>query len=124
MSKGRANLAISKGNFTEEELRDLQMDVTTMKKHRKANTSYKIQVPTKLLTPDRNKVFSLTKYVLDADIKGCFDNISHEWLLNNVPFPNKFKGLLYNSLKTTIVEPVEPKKQSELSRLSYIKGYL
>ena len=26
-----------------------------------------------------------TGYVLDADIKGCFDNISHEWLLANIP---------------------------------------
>lgn len=25
------------------------------------------------------------KYVLEGDIKGCFDNISHEWLLNNIP---------------------------------------
>ena len=26
-----------------------------------------------------------TAYVLDADIKGCFDNISHQWLMENVP---------------------------------------
>ena len=25
------------------------------------------------------------KYALDADIKGFFDNISHDWLINNVP---------------------------------------
>ena len=25
------------------------------------------------------------KWVLDADIEGCFDNISHDWLLNNIP---------------------------------------
>jgi RNA-directed DNA polymerase len=24
-------------------------------------------------------------WVLEADIKGCFDNISHEWMLNNIP---------------------------------------
>ena len=24
-------------------------------------------------------------WVLDADIKGCFDNISHEWLMENIP---------------------------------------
>jgi len=23
--------------------------------------------------------------VLEGDIKGCFDNISHEWLLDNIP---------------------------------------
>jgi RNA-directed DNA polymerase len=26
-----------------------------------------------------------TEYVLDADIKGCFDNISHQWLLKHIP---------------------------------------
>jgi RNA-directed DNA polymerase len=25
------------------------------------------------------------KWVLEDDIKGCFDHISHEWLLNNIP---------------------------------------
>jgi RNA-directed DNA polymerase len=25
------------------------------------------------------------EWILEADIKGCFDNISHEWLLNNIP---------------------------------------
>ena len=25
------------------------------------------------------------QWVLDADISGCFDNINHDWLLNNVP---------------------------------------
>lgn len=25
------------------------------------------------------------EWVLEADIKGCFDNISHEWLLQNIP---------------------------------------
>ncbi|SHL01833.1 group II intron reverse transcriptase/maturase [Hespellia stercorisuis] len=25
------------------------------------------------------------QWVLEGDIKGCFDNISHEWMLNNIP---------------------------------------
>lgn len=25
------------------------------------------------------------QWILEADIKGCFDNISHDWLLNNIP---------------------------------------
>jgi RNA-directed DNA polymerase len=25
------------------------------------------------------------QWILEGDIKGCFDNISHEWLLNNIP---------------------------------------
>ncbi|MDQ2086342.1 reverse transcriptase domain-containing protein, partial [Herbivorax sp. ANBcel31] len=29
------------------------------------------------------------KWILEGDIKGCFDNISHEWLINNVPIDKK-----------------------------------
>ncbi|WP_233276798.1 reverse transcriptase domain-containing protein [Mucilaginibacter paludis] len=25
------------------------------------------------------------KWVMEGDIKGCFDHISHEWLLENIP---------------------------------------
>ena len=28
------------------------------------------------------------KWILDADITGCFDNISHDWLLANIPMDN------------------------------------
>ena len=29
------------------------------------------------------------KYVLEGDIRGCFDHISHEWLLSNIPMDKK-----------------------------------
>lgn len=32
------------------------------------------------------------KWVLEGDIKGCFDNISHDWLLANVPLDNRVLG--------------------------------
>jgi RNA-directed DNA polymerase len=32
-------------------------------------------------------------WVLDADIKGCFDNISHEWLYNNIPIDKRILRL-------------------------------
>jgi RNA-directed DNA polymerase len=41
-------------------------------------------------------------WILEADIKGCFDNISHEWLLENVPLDRKIlkewlkAGVIYN----------------------------
>jgi RNA-directed DNA polymerase len=38
--------------------------------------------------------------VLDADIKGCFDNISHEFLLKRIP--NLFKPLIHQWLKAPI----------------------
>jgi RNA-directed DNA polymerase len=28
-------------------------------------------------------------WILEGDIKGCFDNINHEWLLNNIPMDKK-----------------------------------
>lgn len=39
------------------------------------------------------------KYVLDADIKGFFDNISHDWLLENVPLERTLKIILKGWLK-------------------------
>ena len=29
------------------------------------------------------------QWILEADIKGCFDNISHKWLLDNIPMDKK-----------------------------------
>jgi RNA-directed DNA polymerase len=34
------------------------------------------------------------KYILDADIKGFFDNISHDWLITNLPLPNVHKKIV------------------------------
>lgn len=36
------------------------------------------------------------KWILEGDIKGCFDNISHEWILRNVPMN---KAILHKWLK-------------------------
>ncbi|WP_036305015.1 group II intron reverse transcriptase/maturase [Methylobacter tundripaludum] len=42
------------------------------------------------------------QWILEADIKGCFDNISHEWLLENIPLDQKIlkewlkAGVIYN----------------------------
>lgn len=40
------------------------------------------------------------QWVLEGDIKGCFDNISHEWLLNNIPID---KVMLKKWLKSGFV---------------------
>lgn len=53
------------------------------------------------------------KWVLEGDIKGCFDHISHEWLLNNIPIDTKilkkwlkcgviFKGELFRTDEGTM----------------------
>ena len=41
------------------------------------------------------------KWILEADIKGCFDNISHEWLLKHVPMD---KSILSKWLKSGYVD--------------------
>ncbi|TYQ15203.1 UNVERIFIED_CONTAM: RNA-directed DNA polymerase [Acetivibrio alkalicellulosi] len=40
------------------------------------------------------------KWVLEGDIKGCFDNISHEWIMNNIPMD---KMILEKWLKAGII---------------------
>lgn len=41
------------------------------------------------------------QWVLEGDIKGCFDHISHEWLLENIPMD---KGVLAQFLKAGYME--------------------
>tara|TARA_R110001592_G_scaffold267611_1_gene533671 strand:+ start:28183 stop:28656 length:474 start_codon:yes stop_codon:yes gene_type:complete len=42
-----------------------------------------------------------SEWVLEGDIKGCFDNISHDWLLANVPMD---KAILRKWLKAGYME--------------------
>lgn len=41
------------------------------------------------------------KWVLEGDIKGCFDNISHEWIMENIPMD---KEILHKWLKCGYIE--------------------
>lgn len=41
------------------------------------------------------------KWVLEGDIKGCFDNISHEWIMKNIPMN---KTILGKWLKSGYIE--------------------
>ena len=41
------------------------------------------------------------QWILEADIKSCFDCISHDWLLENIPLP---KGILQQWLKSGYME--------------------
>jgi len=44
------------------------------------------QTTTKYLVQD--------KYILKLDIKNFFGSVSHDWLMNNYPFPSKYKFIL------------------------------
>lgn len=41
------------------------------------------------------------RWVLEGDIKGCFDNISHDWLMNNVPLDRE---ILRKWLKSGVID--------------------
>ena len=40
-------------------------------------------------------------WILEGDIKGCFDNISHDWIMNNIPMD---KVILHQFLKSGYME--------------------
>jgi len=50
------------------------------------------------------------KWILEGDIKGCFDHISHEWLLNHIPMD---KDILKKWLKCGVVFKGELYKTEE-----------
>jgi len=49
------------------------------------------------------------EWILEADIKGCFDHISHEWLLNNIPMDRVMlkKWLKCGFIFNKILNPTE-----------------
>ena len=49
------------------------------------------------------------KWVLEGDIKGCFDNISHDWILKNIPLDKKLlkKWLRSGYIETKRLFPTE-----------------
>lgn len=40
-----------------------------------------------------------SKWILDADIKSFFDEIDHDWIINNVPLPKSHKLIVHSWLK-------------------------
>lgn len=110
---GRAKYRAKKKGitFTKEYLQSVE--TTKISKSNYGKRSFKVTVPTEFLTKKTNKKkYYLTKYILDANIKGCFDKILHEWLLENTPLPKNYKHLLFEILKTTIVEKISTQDAS------------
>ena len=48
----------------------------------------------KLIKRDR-KFFNTSSYLLNTNIKKCFDKINHVWLLSNVPMPLGYNAIRY-----------------------------
>jgi putative transposon-encoded protein len=75
------SLALARAKFKikqENLVMSKDAETTLVKSMRKANRSRVVEVPTQLLVANRKKMVNQTNYILDADIKGCFDNISHD----------------------------------------------
>jgi retron-type reverse transcriptase len=56
------------------------------------------------LLATNTKQYYVPYQLLHADIESCFDKISHDWLISNVPIPVKYNFLLERILKSNIVE--------------------
>lgn len=51
----------------------------------------------------RSNTNASSKWVLDCDVKGFFDNINHDWILNNLPFKPYIKSIFKQWLKSGVV---------------------
>lgn len=51
---------------------------------------------------NNKRYFNHHKYILSIDVEGFFDTVNHEYLLNNYPFPNIFKHIFKDWLKSPI----------------------
>jgi retron-type reverse transcriptase len=68
------------------------------KRKRQKTFKNKIREKPKVKIPE----FYSTMHIFDCDIKGFFDNISHDWIMATLPIPHKYKHLLLSSLKAPI----------------------
>ena len=63
------------------------------------------------------------RYVLDADIKGCFDNISHDALLEKVNTYPKLRRIIKQWLKAGVMDG-RPESDCDRTRDSTGRGHL
>jgi len=83
-------------------------EIHTIKIHRGGKTASRLSVSSNFLETLKKKprIFK-SQIIWDADIKGCFDNISHNWLIENLPMPANFEYLIPIILKPKIIEMVK-----------------
>lgn len=89
---------------------------------------HRYEISKTFIERNSTKQYLKTPIIMDADIKGCFDNISHEWLLKNVPMPKGFEWMLKIILKPEIRTREEtnfpPTSRLILNLLPFLKGKL
>jgi group II intron reverse transcriptase/maturase len=52
---------------------------------------------------DKSRYFVHSKFVINIDVRQFFDNVSHEWLLENYPFPIKFIHIFKDWLSSAVI---------------------
>jgi RNA-directed DNA polymerase len=58
------------------------------------------------------------KWVLDADIKGFFDNIHHDWIMNNLPLPRMHKIIMKGWLKSGAIQKTSKFEEEFIETIS------
>lgn len=79
-----------------EPIAEMQADLNSYGFRPKRSTSDAIEQAFRVLCNPNS-----AKWILEADIKSCFDKISHDWLLKNVPLD---KRVLYQWLSSGYIE--------------------
>lgn len=64
----------------------------------------------KIFSRKGSQMRQTAQWVLDADIQGCFDHISHDWLIANIPMN---KRILAKWLKSGVVDMGQVKRTAE-----------
>lgn len=60
-----------------------------------------------------NNNFNFNKYILDADLKGCFDNISHQYIIEKLNTTQQIQSQIKAWLEAGIIEENNTKISSE-----------
>lgn len=77
MTKARAKSKLSKNKIELGE----NYETIAVKIAVPGKKSISNEIPLALISKPREKTINHIKYILDADIEGCFNNIDHNWLL-------------------------------------------
>lgn len=74
LTKARSKIKMSKGKIDLEG----KLETVTVKITVPGRKSISNEIPRARISEKRKKTINHTKYILDADIEGCFNNIDHK----------------------------------------------
>jgi retron-type reverse transcriptase len=91
------------------------------KKNKTPKNFYTIMTPEKHHEKTERYFFYKTQFILDATIEVCSDNVTHQWLIENIPMPSGYEYLLSKNLQTNIVESNKSKKYLNFNSEVFLK---